>query len=181
MVTDVLFWFGLVWFGFIAVCGKHAAVWYTTRRHVLKWIKMCILKGYININFLYVLEYLTFSMCVYYFLCSDKFCVEKSIWICQALNFMERKLSGPFWSMSGFTTGLLLLIHSLSGEKGKLFPCVLDWFLTSAERLRLAWWIIIVFMSAERLFYIIFFIMEPIQFLNDRSTFMSYLISDPSL
>ena len=55
-------------------------------------------------NFIFVLKYLT-CMCVFSF-CFEKFCVEKSIRICQALNFMERKLSGPFWSMSGFTTGL---------------------------------------------------------------------------
>ena len=39
---------------------------------------------------------------MYNFLCSEKFCVEKSIRICQALNFIERKLSGLFWSMFRF-------------------------------------------------------------------------------
>ena len=66
--------------------------------HVLKWVKMYILKGNININFLFgfVLKCHTCSTCVYYFLCSDEFCVEKSIWIYQALNFMEQNLSGLF-------------------------------------------------------------------------------------
>ena len=65
----------------------------------------------------FVLKCLPWSMYVYHFLYSEKFCVEWSIWICQALNFMEWKLSSPFWSMSGFNTGLLLLIHSQSVGK----------------------------------------------------------------
>ena len=63
----------------------------------------------------------------------------------QALNFMKCKLSGPFWSMSGFTSGLLLLICSLSRGKRKLFITVLDWFLASSERLFFVWWNIVVF------------------------------------
>ena len=70
----------------------------------------------------YKFSFLTCSMCVYYFLCSEKFCVEKNIRICQALNFMKRKLSGLFRSMSGFTIGLLLLIRSLLEEKENIVP-----------------------------------------------------------
>ena len=73
---------------------------------------------------------------VCYLLGSDKFCIEKSIRICQALNFMERKKKkpGPFWSMSCFTTRFLLLICSLSEGKG-LFLTVPDWFLASVKSL----------------------------------------------
>ena len=80
---------------------------------------MRILKGYIKINFLivFVLKCLTCSIRVCYFLCFKKFCVATSIRICQALNFVKQKLLGPFWSMPGFTTGLLLLILSLSEER----------------------------------------------------------------
>ena len=124
---------------------------------------------YININFLFVfvLECLICSMRAYYFL-SKMFSIEKSIQICEALNFIEQKLSGPFWSMSGFTTGLLLLVCSWSGRRRKLFPIVLNWFLDSAERLFLVWWNIIVFgVSWMAIFIwwniIIVFTMEPLQ------------------
>ena len=95
------------------VYSKPATVWYPTKgRQVLKWIKMCILKGYIDMNFLcvFVLKCFTSSMHVYYFLCSEKFCIEKSIWICQSLNFMEWKLLVPFWLKSVF---LWLVSYSL--------------------------------------------------------------------
>ncbi len=116
----------LLWRTFVywnKISSKHTTVWNTRRRHVMKWIKMGNVNGHWNINFLFVffLRYLTCSMCVYYFLCSKKFCVEKSIWICQALNFMEQKLSGPFWTISGFTTCPFLLICFLSEKKGKLY------------------------------------------------------------
>ena len=68
----------------------------------------------------------TYSMRVNYFLFTEKFCVEKRIRICQALNFMEQNFSGSFWLMSGFKNGLLLLTSPMSGEKGKSFPIVLN-------------------------------------------------------
>ena len=81
---------------------------------------MSILKGYFNTNclFIFVLKCPFCSMHVYYLLCSKKFCGVNSIRISQALNFMERKVSGPFRSMSGFTTGPLPLIRSPSVGKG---------------------------------------------------------------
>ena len=75
---------------------------------------------------------------MYYFLCSEKFCVENRFQIGQVLNFIEQKLSGPFWSMSSFTTGLLLLICFLSRGKGKLFPTVLDCLFLFVDKWR-AW------------------------------------------
>ena len=110
--------------------------WQVTVTQVFLWIKLCIVKAYISIIFfVFVQKYITCRMSMYYFRCSEKFCVKKSIRICQALNFMEPKLLGPFLPMSSFKIGLLLLIRSLAGKKWKLFPIVQDWYLASAERL----------------------------------------------
>ena len=78
---------------------------------------MCILKSYINIIYLvFVLKCLVVCACTIFF-------VLRKYSDCRALNFMEWKLSGSFWLMSGFTTGLLLFIHSQSGEKGSFLDC----------------------------------------------------------
>ena len=81
---------------------------------------MCILKGYTDINFLFVfvLKCLACIIRVYYFLCSKKFCVEKNIRIYQAWNFMEQKVS--FWLMSVFSI-LFVLCQEERGSCSPLF------------------------------------------------------------
>ena len=70
---------------------------------------------------------------------------------------MERKLSGQFWSMSGFTTGFLLLICFSSEETGRLFPAVLFWRQLKG------------YFSGMK--YCNFFFIEPLQNLLSSSSF----------
>ena len=92
-------------------------------KKTLKWIKMRILKGYVNIDFLFVFVLKSFSctMCGYYFLFREVLCWEKHSNL-SSFKFHETKIIRSILIGVSFYYWSLTLYSFSDRGKGEVVP-----------------------------------------------------------